>query len=392
MTNSDHPTNLLWAHEIRRENIHLVNELDTTKATLATTTTTLNALQQTVSSLEATVQTLTAPAANANANPNTGTSSRSGASETSEINISDELETRITELEGGINARIGEVVKRIEGVERENRSEKRRNWDWDSAKMREEVERCVEGRWARIMDEDVRGFVRDVVCQEMQSLLPGNGGVEAQRGQFGLLALGLYQFIDSNWRGVEKPNPEPELVPDSMPTGQTSPSPLKNENERTLSQSTLGTTATWSTPRDSKNEQQPDVTRENDESKNRKQSIPNAEEYGYENIRQNGRGLLEYLNFAEVERSQLPPRKREGGIVEVFVGGLDDTETKSYLEKRLDEDGWAWNALGVLVQKIAKGLDTPKKRNRVEDEREVKRKSKKRRYIPIVPVDEDDFV
>lgn len=194
MANSYNPTNLLWAHEIRRENIHLINELDTTKVTLATTTTTLNALQQTVSSLEATVQTLTAPAANANANPNTGSGRRSGASETSEINASDELETRIRELEGGINARIGEVVKRVEGVERENRSEKRRDWDWDSTKVREEVERCVEERWARIMDEDVR----DVVRQEMQGLVPGNDGVKAQRGQFGLLALGLYQSIDSN--------------------------------------------------------------------------------------------------------------------------------------------------------------------------------------------------
>ena len=192
---------------------------------------------------------------------------------------------------------------------------------------------------------------------------------------------------------AEKPNPEPDLVPDSMPTGQTSPSPLKNENERTLSQSTLGTTATWSTPRDSGKQQQPDGTHEDDEQKkqNQNQSHPNAEG-GYDKIKQDGRGLLEYFTFAEDTRSQLPPRKREGGIVEVFVGGLDDTEVRGYLEKRLDQDGWAWNALGVLVQKIAKGLDTPKKRNRVEDEREVKRKSKKRRYIPIVPVDEDDFV
>lgn len=180
------PTTLLWAHEIRRENIHLVNELDTTKATLATTTTTLNALQQTVSSLEATVQTLTAPTANANANTNanastgTGAGSRSGGSDiASEINASDELETRITELEGGINARIGEVTRRIECVEREN---KRKDWKWDSSKVREEAERCVQERWARIMDEDVRRVVRDVVRGEMERLVPGNGGVQGQSG------------------------------------------------------------------------------------------------------------------------------------------------------------------------------------------------------------------
>lgn len=183
------PTTLLWAHEIRRENIHLVNELDTTKATLATTTTTLNTLQQTVSSLEATVQTLTAPATNANASANastgTGAGSKSGGSDiASEINASDELETRITELEDGVNARIGEVVRRVDGVERENRSEK---WKWDSSKVREEAERCVEERWVRIMDEDVRRVVRDVVRGEMQGLVPGNGGAQGQRGQSGLL-------------------------------------------------------------------------------------------------------------------------------------------------------------------------------------------------------------
>ena len=192
MTNPDQPpppTTLLWAHEIRRENIHLVNELDTTKATLATTTTTLNTLQQTVSSLEATVQTLTAPTANANANTSTGAGSRTGATETSEINASDELEAKIRELEGGINARIGDVVRRVEGVERENtRSEKRKDWNWDSSKVREEVGRFVQERWARMMDEDVRGVVRDVVRGEME-------GLQAQRGQSSLLCLLCFRAI-----------------------------------------------------------------------------------------------------------------------------------------------------------------------------------------------------
>lgn len=49
---------LLWAHEIRRENIHLTDQLDNTKATLASTVSTTNALNQSATELQAVVQEL----------------------------------------------------------------------------------------------------------------------------------------------------------------------------------------------------------------------------------------------------------------------------------------------------------------------------------------------
>lgn len=49
---------LLWAHEIRRENIHLTNQLDSTKATLASVVATANELKQSVRELQELAQQL----------------------------------------------------------------------------------------------------------------------------------------------------------------------------------------------------------------------------------------------------------------------------------------------------------------------------------------------
>lgn len=49
---------LLWAHEIRRENIHLADQLDNTKASIASAVTTTNALKQSVTELQKLVQQL----------------------------------------------------------------------------------------------------------------------------------------------------------------------------------------------------------------------------------------------------------------------------------------------------------------------------------------------
>lgn len=52
------PASLLWAHEIRRENIHLLNQLDSTRSTLSTTIQTTETLKQSISDLSQVVQEL----------------------------------------------------------------------------------------------------------------------------------------------------------------------------------------------------------------------------------------------------------------------------------------------------------------------------------------------
>lgn len=50
------PLALLWARELRRENVHLVNELDTTKSNLESIKSSVNALEQTLALLDETVK------------------------------------------------------------------------------------------------------------------------------------------------------------------------------------------------------------------------------------------------------------------------------------------------------------------------------------------------
>lgn len=53
-------TSLLWAHQIRRENVHLINRIDSLERTLSSTTETALAAKHGVANLEALAQSLTA--------------------------------------------------------------------------------------------------------------------------------------------------------------------------------------------------------------------------------------------------------------------------------------------------------------------------------------------
>ena len=103
---------LLWAHEIRRENIRLLNQLTTTQSDLSKTIHALSILQQTVSALERTVQDL-----RARENNNT----HSEAKVEAEADAREALGRRVTELGGGIDARFAELERAVEGVKGENK-------------------------------------------------------------------------------------------------------------------------------------------------------------------------------------------------------------------------------------------------------------------------------
>ena len=60
-------------------------------------------------------------------------------------------------------------------------------------------------------------------------------------------------------------------------------------------------------------------------------------------VKQNGRDLDGYFTFAAELRSELPRRKQEGHMVEVFFDGLaGDNAVKMEMEEYLDALGWVW--------------------------------------------------
>lgn len=165
-----------------------------------------------------------------------------------------------------------------------------------------------------------------------------------------------------------------DIVPDSMPRErQGLPGQDNDVSLQTLSQSTLGS-SNFSDARDEQPAHGPPETE--------------LDEDEYRMIKQNGRSLLGYFALTEAGRGQLPPRKREGKIVEAFVAGLDDADTRVLVERHLDANGWMWNVLATVVQRIVREQGQTAQ----TDQPQAKRKSKKRRCIPIVPVDEEDLL
>lgn len=146
---------LLWAHEFRRENIHLLNQLDTTRSNLASTTTALEALKQTVSALETVVQGLRARDENENNQVD---------------HASEELKKRVTKLKEGVNARFTAVEDVIDSVKGEN------------CNLRNTLDE-VRGRWEGVeghcekiregMREELGAFVKEVVAREIEALRSG---------------------------------------------------------------------------------------------------------------------------------------------------------------------------------------------------------------------------
>ena len=141
---------LLWAHEIRRENIHLLNQLTTTQSDLSNTTHALSTLQQTVSALERTVQELRAQS-------DSHVHAEVEAKVEAEADAREALGRRVTELESGVDARFAEIGITIEGVRGDN-------------KRLESVIDGVKGEWDEGLENAI-GMQLGVIRRDMKDMI-----------------------------------------------------------------------------------------------------------------------------------------------------------------------------------------------------------------------------
>ncbi|KAH8426732.1 uncharacterized protein LDX57_004465 [Aspergillus melleus] len=88
------PSSLLWAHQIRREHIHLVQQIDILKADIAVATDTMNDLKQGLEELTRQVE------------------------DTRQCNA--QLQGNLLQLEGRLDTRLHSMLGRINGLESEN--------------------------------------------------------------------------------------------------------------------------------------------------------------------------------------------------------------------------------------------------------------------------------
>ncbi|PYH93820.1 hypothetical protein BO71DRAFT_380812 [Aspergillus ellipticus CBS 707.79] len=319
---------LLWAHELRRENIHLINQLDTTRLDLAAAVDTINELKRAVDELVRRC-------------------------------IRDVNATIHKELEGlepRLEEKLAPIVERIGAVEVEV----------ERGLLREkERERGV---WEGKMLERVLGQVRELMVL---------GGLKDRIGE--VAELGPRPCLGSD-----------VLVPDSMPLRDGGGDGDGDGEDGVLS---MVSDTTWGS-----GELGGDLDGDGD---------GDGDVDLYVLMGQGGRSLEEYLAAAERMRVELLLRKGEGEIVEAFVRGIDDVGVQIRIEREVslgEGGGWSWDGVKDIVQKIMKGdIGGGEERGKVGEGRddgdvvkeasknvERKKKRKQRRFIPIVPVDEED--
>lgn len=117
------PLALLWARELRRENVHLVNELDTTKSNLESTMSSVTTLEEALAVLDETVKKFQAA-----------------------------TESRVSDIYTKANSRILEFVACIEDAKKENKL----LWEkleTANRECEERVQKTLAKRWEALMEK-----------------------------------------------------------------------------------------------------------------------------------------------------------------------------------------------------------------------------------------------
>ncbi|KAF7594499.1 hypothetical protein BBP40_009132 [Aspergillus hancockii] len=179
------PTSLLWAHEIRRENIHLVDQIHTAKSDLSTTIATVNVLKQDLGEFSQQLK-----------------------------QADTEIIQRLKDIESRVEGTLATLLGRIEVLEVENG--KMKNVLENVGVRTNELSQVVVS-----MKTDVMGEVRGMLAKERDTLrfrekACGNGDIEdIQAGS-------------------------DVLVPDSMPKDDISSTQCRRDSLRALSETTWG--------------------------------------------------------------------------------------------------------------------------------------------------------
>ncbi|RAK86820.1 hypothetical protein BO79DRAFT_269765 [Aspergillus costaricaensis CBS 115574] len=190
--NIPHPSTFLWAHELRRENIQLVNQLNSVRSDLAAAKDTIANLNYRLESLDLRAR---------------------------EENI--RLENSLKELEVRFDTNLRTGIERVEELENDNR-QLRGRVDCLERRAREQ-ERMEEGIRVRVLDE-----VREMLMER------GGSGVKVGMG----LGMERGDVVKACSAGSDV------LVPDSIPMGSV---PGVDVGGRSGLSSTLSDT-TWGTP------------------------------------------------------------------------------------------------------------------------------------------------
>ncbi|PIG81534.1 hypothetical protein AARAC_011247 [Aspergillus arachidicola] len=339
------PSSLLWAHEIRRENIHLADEIHKVKVNFTSTVDTLNDLKQNINELSRQVK-------------------------QAEANASEHLKCLESRLLDGSN----DLLKRVETLEIENGrfKEELKDVRRECAARSRELSLLLKTMKSEVMNE-----VRAILTQERGALpftkllggTHGNGDMARVRSDV--------------------------LVPDSLPKDVNPSTQERGDSLQALSETT------WGPSRSSSIEGRRSI-----ELGLSNGMILQGQENLHRLFRQNGRPLGAYWSYAIDTRIRIPLWVKNSDVAKAFVNGLEDTATRGLIERKLYAAGWSWDVLADIMhnklnERKSQTANLPVRMKAALGETgEASKhntslkhmKKKKRRVIPIVPADEDDLL
>ncbi|KAE8382785.1 hypothetical protein BDV26DRAFT_288091 [Aspergillus bertholletiae] len=327
------PASLLWAHEIRRENIHLADEIHKAKADLSSTVDTIDELRQDVDKLSRRVK-------------------------HAETNASGHFKRLENEMRNGSN----DLLRRVEALEIENERLKEELKD-----VRREC--AARSKVLGPIKPEAMNEVRTILAQE-KAPLPCTELRGASHDNGGMIREG-----------------SDILVPDSLPQDITASTQEQEHSLQAMSETTWGPSRSNS------------IEGRNIDLVPSNRMIMQGQEDLHHLFRQNARPLGVYWSYATDTRIQLPLWVKSGDIAKAFVRGLEDTTTRSLIERKLYAAGWSWDALADIMHDQLKERNSATKESSGKPEEASKRntpikrkKKKQRREIPIIPADEDDLL
>ncbi|PCG91445.1 Hypothetical protein PENO1_093840 [Penicillium occitanis (nom. inval.)] len=298
-------TSLLWAYQLRREHVHLVDRIDDMNTQLVSSVNKSQTCEQNLSTLESLVKTLQAE------------------------NYT--LKNEVTLVRTKLTARIEDITQQITHIVSGDNAAKdaTKQLELDFKGMGHQVSVLsksvseLKGELVNVANQKGSHTTQEVAVEPTQDNTE-LAKVESVLEQIEtrprrIVILSLKKREADHPEHSPEPHAEAEItsVPDSM-----------------ISQTALSTLSTLTDLPD---------------------SIPPPNPYDpiFKQIYQNGRTTSDYLAFTSELRSQLPRRKQEGHIVEAFFDGITEDDAdgaafKASLEDYLDKAGWIWSNLEVF--------------------------------------------
>lgn len=187
-------------------------------------------------------------------------------------------------------------------------------------------------------------------------------------------------------------------IPDSIPTPTSRHSTLDRTAHRNLSETT------WGSLTDLDTAWTPERARDTASSPQR----DSGEQKTQEEIRQAGRSLKGYFQFADSIRRRSCPQIPEEALIRAFINGLEDEDMKKRMRETTSHTKLSWKSMASHVEQVIleheQGQEIEKQAHGREAQIPMKRdaaglgrgplgnrrENKLRRSIPIVPPDEED--